>query len=423
MPAIYPRRRGRTIRSLTVLGLALCLAACSSTTASRSSSSSRAPGSGSADAGSGSALKAAPIVVGNVGSYSVPGISGSLPGGAVVEAWAKWTNSHGGVNGHPIKLIMANDQGNQSLAVSDVKQLVQQDHVVAFVGSQDGSLEGGYASYLDQQKVPVLGGNVYTTDWVRNPMFFPQGLTAIEGAQASITYAKRIGVTKIGTLACSELVQCSQSNALLKSLAEKSGLSDVYDAVASSTLPDYTANCLAAQSAGVQLWELLIETSVEGVTIANDCARQGYHPKWIIPGEAIGAGYLTTAAFDGAYNFAGTQPYYSTLPIMAHFHSAIKQYTKIDFTTQQEPLLASDAWASGLMFQKAVQLSGATGVPTSAEILSGLAKFKDQSLGGFTGPLTFTDPTNKVADCFFVTQIVHQKFVEENGGHSICNPS
>jgi branched-chain amino acid transport system substrate-binding protein len=365
----------------------------------------------------------APIVIGNVGSYSAAGAAGSLPGGQAIEAWSKWVNAHGGINGHPIKLIEKNDQGNQAVAVSDVEQLVQQDHVIAFVANQDGSLITGYSSYLDQQKIPVLGGSIYTLDWNSNPMFFPQGLTAISGEQAAITYAKKIGVKKIGSLACSELAQCSEGNSLLKSLSQSAGLDDTYQAVASSTAPDYTANCLAAQAAGVQLFELLIETSTEGVTIAQDCARQNYHPDWVIPGEAMGPGYLTTASFDNAYNFSGTQPWYSTVPVTADFRAAMKKYTTINFKTQQEPLLAPDAWASGLMFQKAVQLSGAKGVPTTADILAGLAQFKGQDLGGFTGPLTFTNPDAKIGNCFYVTQIKKQKFVEGNNGKYVCNPS
>ena len=125
-----------------------------------------------------------------------------------------------------IKLIVDDDQDNQALAVSDVEQLVQQDHVVAFVANQEGSLNSGYANYLDQHKVPVLGGNIYTLDWDSDPMFFPQGVTAIEGEQAAVTYAKKLGIKKIGSLACSEAAQCSAANSLLKGLADKGGLDD-----------------------------------------------------------------------------------------------------------------------------------------------------------------------------------------------------
>ena len=72
------------------------------------------------------------------------------------------------------------------------------------------------------------------------------------------------------------------------------------------------------------------------------------------------------------------------------------------------------------MFQEAVQLSGATGVPTSADVLAGLQKFTNQTLGGFIAPVTFTNPTNKVGNCYFVTEIQNSKFIQGNNGQPEC---
>ena len=375
------------------------------------------------DAGASTASNA-PIPLGSVGSYTEPGTATGLPGEAPIKAWADWVNAHGGINGHPVKLFVMDDQGNQAVAVSDVEQLVQQDHVIAFVSEQDGSLVSGYQSYLDAQKIPVLGGNVYEpSPWDNDPMFYPQGTTLVNGLEAGTTYAKKEGYKKFGSLACAEAAQCAQGNAALKSLATSAGLTYAYGAVASSTAPDYTANCLAAQQAGVQILELLIPTASEGTKIAEDCARQNYHPAWIIPGEAIGPGYLTTSSFNHTFSGAVTQPWFSKAPVMANFDAAMKKYTKINLNTVEEPLLATDAWASGLMLQEAVKLSGTTGLPTSADILAGLAKFDNQTLGGFGSPTTFTDPTNKVGACFYVVQIKNQKFVEGNNDKYLCNAS
>ncbi len=81
----------------------------------------------------------------------------------------------------------------------------------------------------------------------------------------------------------------------------------------------------------------------------------------------------------------------------------------------QEPLTATDAWVSGLMFQEAVKLSGATGIPTSADMLAGLKKFKNETLGGMSAGLTFTDPTNKSEGCYFTIKIKNQQFTLPNG--------
>jgi len=366
-----------------------------------------------------------PIVLGNVGSYSAPNAAnGVAVGQKAIVGWAKWVNSHGGVNGHPIKLIQKDNKGDQALAVSQVKELVEQDHVVAFVSQQDGSLNAGYADYLKQKNIPVLGGSVYTIDpWVGNPMFYPQGITAIPDITALVAIASKAGYKKLGSLACSEASQCAAANALVKGLAAKGGLSYVYGGLVSSTAPDYTANCLAAKDAGADILMLLIPTADEGRKIADDCARQNYKPAWIIPGEAIGAGYLKTNAFNNAFNAAGVLPWFSKDPAMKDFKAAMKKYTDINFTTAEEPLNADDAWVSGLMLQKAVALSGVTGVPTSADILAGLAKFNNETLGGLAGGLTYTNPQNKNQGCYFTIQIKKQKFTLPNGSKPDCVPT
>ena len=171
---------------------------------------------------------------------------------------------------------------------------------------------------------------------------------------------------------------------------------------------------------------LLVPTASEGQVIAGDCQRQSYTPSYIIPGEAIGAGYLASAAFNNAFTSAPTLPWFSTAPAISDFHQALKEYApslNLSSSSVQEPLTATDAWASGLMFQEAVKLSGATGIPTSADILAGLAKFKDETLGGMAAGLTFTNPANKTESCYFTMQIKNQQFTLPNGATPTCLPA
>lgn len=81
-----------------------------------------------------------PIVLGSVGTYSATTGNFTNAGKPAIEAWADWVNAHGGINGHPVKLIVKDNMNDEAQAVSEVQQLVQQDHVVVFVSNQDGSL-------------------------------------------------------------------------------------------------------------------------------------------------------------------------------------------------------------------------------------------------------------------------------------------
>jgi branched-chain amino acid transport system substrate-binding protein len=379
----------------------------------------------SAPAASAAQASGDPIVIGNVGTYSAPAAGGAgsevAVGKDAIEAWGKWVNAHGGINGHPVKLIVKDNKNDQAQAVSLVKELVEQDHVVAFVSNQDGSLNSGYADYLKEKGIPVLGGSVFTIDpWVSNPMFFPEGLTAIPDITAIIDTTKRLGFKNIGSLACAEAAQCAAANGLIKNLSEKANLDYAYGGLVSSTAPDYTANCLAAKEADAKLIVLLIATADQGNKIADDCSRQNYTPGWFIPGEAIGSGYLTKA-FNGTYNAVGVQPWFSKDKTMKDFHAAMKKYAKgVNIDEADLPMNSVDAWASGLMFQKAVELSGATGVPTTADVLAGLAKFNNETLGGVASGLTYSDPANKNQYCYFTILIKNEKFTLPDGAKPSC---
>src|SRR5690348_7781028 len=238
------------------LALAGGIAACSSSGSSTSTGSSTTAGTSTAGtsatspaapaaaaSGSGSTATGTPIVIGSVGTYTQGTGGFTDPGLPAIQAWASWVNAHGGINGHPVKLITEDNKGDQAQAVSMVKQLVQQDHVIAFVSNQDGSLNAGYASYLDQQKIPVLGGSVFALQpWVSDPMFYPEGLTAIQDMTSLAISAKQLGITTVGSLACSEAPQCAAANGLAKAVFAGAGIPDNYGGLVSSTATDYTAS-------------------------------------------------------------------------------------------------------------------------------------------------------------------------------------
>src|ERR1700733_3532049 len=267
----------RLTTACVAIGLAAGVAACSSGGSSTTSTSTSAAATASAtsaptSSAAGSTATGTPIVIGSVGTYTQGTGGFTDPGKPAIEAWASWVNAHGGINGHPVKLIVEDNQGDQAQAVSMVKQLVQQDHVVAFVSNQDGSLNTGYASYLDQQKIPVVGGSVFTLEpWVSDPMFYPEGLTAIQDMTSLAISAKEQGISKVGSLACSEAAQCAAANGLAKAVFDGAGMSDVYGGVVSSTAADYTASWLHAAQAGAKAMIMLVPTASEGQVIAGGC--------------------------------------------------------------------------------------------------------------------------------------------------------
>lgn len=101
------------------------------------------------------ATTAAPVILGDICTCSGPQGGEAQVESGVLQAWAKWTNAHGGIAGHQVQIVMKDDAENPSTATSDVETLVQQNHIV---GLLDTSTEDpAFAAYIAQQKVPVFG--------------------------------------------------------------------------------------------------------------------------------------------------------------------------------------------------------------------------------------------------------------------------
>ena len=120
-------------------------------------------------------MSGTPIPLGNIGTYSAATSSSQIGAKYSIQAWADWVNAHGGLAGHPVKLYVMDDQGSAAIALTDVKTLINQDHVVAIVGDQS-STDTDWASTVAQAGVPVVGGLSLNIPFVSNADFYPPGL-------------------------------------------------------------------------------------------------------------------------------------------------------------------------------------------------------------------------------------------------------
>jgi branched-chain amino acid transport system substrate-binding protein len=358
---------------------------------------------------SSSRLSGTPILLGNVssdtGSQGFPGYDPLVPD--TLAAWASWTNAHGGVNGHPVKIISLDDKGDAAQSVADAKTLISKDHVVAMIGINDPGLDTDWASYAQKAGVPVIGGTNNTVDpWSTNPDFFLNTSTSVLGdAEVFPLLGKQLGAKSFGIVLCT-LAVCAEFMPYIKAGAKTEGIKFAYGALAPAEAPNYTANCLAAQSAGVQA---MLPTGIEVGEFVANCTTLGYHPIYILGTTDVYNSYL--AALSSAKEVAAPGPdfpYFYKGPQTKDFDAAMKKYAASIPNGLLGETQAAE-WVSGLMFQKAVELSGAKGIPTSAEIINGLYKFKNQTLGGLAPPLTFTrsagnspEQASKTPQCFFV---------------------
>jgi branched-chain amino acid transport system substrate-binding protein len=411
---VYSRQPlGRAIVVATSIGLiALGLAACGSSSSS-SSSSSRAS----------AASAKVPYVLGVAAATSGPIATSVGSIGPTVQAWGKWTNAHGGVDGHPVKVVSINDAGDPAMGIAAVKKMVQQDHIIAMVPG-DG-LESTEAAYLKSANIPVIGGTDAANTYLTESNWFSLGSGPLSNQYTALLADKTfLGVKKISVMYCSEVPACAQVADQIKGIQGKVGVKVVNTEAISSTATDYTAQCLAAKSAGAAAI-LASAGAQQEADIATSCARQDFN----VPQEATDLDFsdtwLATPAFNGSIASVPTFPWIdNSIPATKAFQAAITQYLpQAKAAPAWGPSYAS-AWTSGELFAAAAKAGAMGNSPSPAGIFRGLYALKNETLGGLSAPINYvhgSDPNVK-NKCAFVVEMKKSKFIEPQGLKTICMP-
>ena len=389
-------------------GVALTLAALTSACSSAASGGSAPQGSTSATAD---------IPVGVIGSYSGPQSSTFASSRETMQAWADAVNAAGGIDGHPVHLYIEDDAGNTSQSLTEVKTLVQEDHVVAIVGQSTGD-PSAFQSYVDSAGVPVIGGNPQSTPYLTDPNWFAIGGNEVASFYGIAAAAKQSGA-KLGNLYCAELPACAATQTLLQGFGGPLGLSVSYSSKVSASAPDFTAVCQGLIRSGVQSYTLGLGAATLK-QVASQCQQQGLKAKLILS-DVADSTFTSDPQFNGLEVVDDIFPFFDeSTPATKAFHAALKKYAP-SVGTAALPLnsQAAVAWASGELFETAVQ-QGGTGPITSATVKQGLYSLKGDTLGGLTAPLTFAKgkPTNY--NCNWLYEIKNGAFSSPNGTKATC---
>ena len=358
----------------------------------------------------------APIVLGNVGTYSGPAGSSTAGTDTAVQVWAQWTNAHGGIAGHPVQVFTADDGGDPQRSLALVKDMVENRHVIAFVANQVPFTMRAQLPYLHQHNIPLVGGDNTQPLWTEDPLAFPLGTTIAEAVLGDYKEAHRRNLPKLGLLYCIEAPACTYiHDYTANGGAAKAGEELVYQSQISLTQPDFTAQCLGAQSAGAQVIFLGMEAN-SILRVAASCSRQNYHPFYIATSAQTTRDLEGDKDLEGFFATAQDFPYMvGNTPATAQFQQAVQQYAP-DLRLSGATTIA---WASGQMLAKSLARVGAQA--GSQDVLNGLWSIHDETLGGLTPPLTYVrnQPAPPVG-CYYLIELRGGRWTSPSGDTYAC---
>jgi ABC-type branched-subunit amino acid transport system substrate-binding protein len=349
------------------------------------------PGAPAAAAAAGPATK--PLIkVGAVGTFSGP--VGGLVKDTIngIRVWQQWTNAHGGVNGHPVEVLIGDDGGDPARYISTQRQFVEQDGVVAFLYGTLGFSPNGNNKYLDSQKIFTFGTEggletAYTNPYVLTAT--PTGLVNADSILKALgDVARPLGKKKFAEFACSDFGLCDNFD---KRWGDPEAAKAVgFDAVVargrpSLTQPDYTAQCLAAKNGGAEVVMLALDTASLR-RFAGDCARQNYRPIFGTADLLASSSLPTDPNVDGLIVASKMAPWTDpSVPGIAEVTKAFAQYAPGPAPTGGN----TNGWILGQFFA-AAGASFPDGAVTKEDVEAGIYKIKDNNLQGMTFPITMT---------------------------------
>lgn len=361
----------------------------------------------------------AEIVFGSFGAQT--GILGAVtrPAAAGVRAWAASLNRRGGLNGHPLRIVLGNDGGDPARTQTVVRHMVEDERVVAFLNPFSFTLSA-VLPYLESKGVPVIGGTNADENEDKSAIVFQPLLGADDGIAWSflLNIAAQTTSKRIALIYCREVTQCEHQRRAIKSKLPYAGLEFVYEAQVSIAQPDYTAEMIGAQRAGAEVILGLVDTA-SLIRLARSAHRQGYQPVFTGPHNLEADQTLAGGQEVEGFLVPSRLPPYSTSPLMADYRKAMAEYQP----GEELGGAGSGGFVVGRMLEK---LAPVIGEPvTSQGLIAALYTLRGETLGGLLPGISFPhDPDRRRVNlCIVPTTIRGGVFVAHDPAESfVCAP-
>ena len=357
----------------------------------------------------------APIVFGTFGTGS--GVIGRAVQPIITadKAWSADINARGGLAGHPVKLIFGDDGGDPAAALAIAKRMVEQDKVVAFIGTYLVTTTPAVTPYLEQVGVPLIGGPGGNEIEDHSPMVFnPQiGSDEALGHGIHLAVTSQTDKRKMAILYCREASSCKQQRDRAFQFAGLYGMTIVYEAQVSIAQPDFTAEVISARNAGAEVVTMLTDEQTI-VRVARSAHRQGWNP--VVSGTyTANAEVMQQPDAEGVLGIAATVPYRSS-PKMQPYLDAVKRYVPDGALGGY----GATAWVQLKLIER-LSAGFADRNPTTRDYLDALYALRGETIGGLVPPITFNQgPHVHVNMCGFPIKVVNARLTAPLGENHVC---
>ena len=257
--------------------------------------------------------------------------------------------------------------------------------------------------------------------WIALPNWFATSTTIPAVVQSQFVSAKEIGATKWASISCIEVASCAAAQPLYEPAAAQVGIELGGSVNASTSAPNYTAECLQMIGEGVDYVQFSIAPSA-GEKIAADCRRQGYEG-WFGASGRIGRRLELHRPGAAPRRLHSTGSRGSPTPSPSR--RSVTSMDAAGITEYQDPTTTA-TWAALELFRTA--MADASDEPTRDEVFQAYYALQDEDLDGLLAEagVTFAEgQPSPAVNCFWLYTLEGGEFasVEPSGesGNSVTS--
>jgi branched-chain amino acid transport system substrate-binding protein len=370
--------RRKPVAAALMMTVALLLAsACSSSSSQQGVGS--APAAGAGGSGSSAQLTGTTIDIGFIDSLS--GTPYADPHQSLVAKMAvQATNDSGGVNGHPLNLIVCTTKGSAPAAQACAQKLVNDNHVIAFIGN---SSAGGVAEVGQKAGVVSWGPMADDPSDINNPLSYLMDTSAVGAATAAYLGAKRFNAKSaaiIGVQGADTFTKQAEYG------FKQAGVTDIKVFTAPPT-SDFTPYLQKVKSSGVDTWTIMSSSATIAPAIQQATQLGITQPVSLFDNAMSNAALQALAGASFPNSIALEKAEGASVPAWNTYLEQIKKYApggSIDNPTDGS---VSGSWIDAWSFvQVAKQITGPVTAASFREFVSKLTRFDT----GIMHPLDFT---------------------------------
>lgn len=351
------------------------------------------------------------IKIGAFAALSGPVAAVGVPVKKGMEAYIKYVNDQGGVNGRKIELIVEDDQFNPANALAAVKKLVEQDKVFAICPSLGTPGVLAVLDYLTDKQVPFIypmTGASQPAYPLRKNTFTVQPNYVDEGKILTQYATEQLGAKKFAVLWQNSDIG-KQGLEGVKAQLAKTGGQLVYEGAHDVKDVDFSTHLLKAREAGADT--IILDTVVaQAAGIMKEAQKQGVKANFITTyvNADLSLFKLAGDAVNGLI-IGGWVPVPD--PNDPDFKKFVEIYQKYNNTTEIPSGFATAGFIAGEILVEALQRAGKD--LTRDGLIKALETFNNYS-GIEAKNITYTADSHSGVKYLYLIKAEDGKFVPLN---------